>query len=575
MTPLGAGGDNIGIMFRYQDQNNYYRLSIDSRFGFTRLEKRVGGTFTTLARNAKGYVLNQAVNISIEVVGQTILVTLDGVPLFSATDPDIGSGTVALYASTEATFDNIVIDQVAAVPDIIISTPTADSVEPAGTFTVLAIASHVPAGGWVDFLLDGGFIDTDSTPPYTANFSSTQGEHTVTVDLFGSDSVLIDSHTNTVVGVLGDNYLSIGDSITNGTGDNYAADNQSADGRLRSISGYQPLLNDLLTTSMLYPQIIFNEGVGGDESFDATTRISSILERHPNANRALIMLGTNDTQATLPVIGSVFRSNMNTLLGALPSGMAATVAIPPPVFGRSTPYTDPINGSLNDFIRDYRTEITANLTGITVGPDFFKCFLEDANYFSLFADVLHTNALGTDVMSRLWAKILSGAMLPTDPCTIPGFVLKSFEPSTVAPWLKQNLIETGDEVYIDETYTLSTLPSGLGLETGVWVMTRNADSTNTSSAYITFDVDRDVTVYVAYDIDTGNVAETLPGWMISEGYTDTTSEITLSGVARPLRLYSAVFSGVTGTPIPVTLGGNLATGAAGALNNYLVIVVEN
>jgi hypothetical protein len=215
---------------------------------------------------------------------------------------------------------------------------------------------------------------------------------------------------------------------------------------------------------------------------------------------------------------------------------------------------------------------------MNIGPDFYKCFLEDANFFSLYEDNIHLNGLGTDVSSHLWHEILTGARTYLDPCTIPRFVLHNLEPSTVAPWLKQNLIEIGDNVYTDAPYTLSALPAGLGLETGVWVMTANADAGNTGNPttdpYITFDVDSDVTVYIAYDIDTSNPAETLPDWMISSGYTEVSpaSEISLSGVTRPYRLYSATVS----APATITLGGNHATGAAGlALNNYLVIVVEN
>ena len=105
-------------------------------------------------------------------------------------------------------------------------------------------------------------------------------------------------------------------------------------------------------------------------------------------------------------------------------------------------------------------------------------------------------------------------------------------------------------------------------------MTANQDSNNTSASYITFDVDRNVTVYIAYDIDTTNPAETLPDWISTGGYTEVTpaSVLTLSGVTRTYRLYSKTVTG----PASIVLGGNHAAGSSGtAVNNYLVIVVEN
>ena len=38
----------MGVMFRYQDDNNYYRIAIDSTFGVAWLIKRVAGTVTLL-----------------------------------------------------------------------------------------------------------------------------------------------------------------------------------------------------------------------------------------------------------------------------------------------------------------------------------------------------------------------------------------------------------------------------------------------------------------------------------------------------------------------------------------------
>jgi hypothetical protein len=191
--------------------------------------------------------------------------------------------------------------------------------------------------------------------------------------------------------------------------------------------------------------------------------------------------------------------------------------------------------------------------------------LEERNLFSLFVDNLHPNGLGYDYMTRLWHDTLTGAMQYTDPCPPPRFILLNLEPSTYAPYIKQNLIEIGDTYYIDETHTVSAIPSGLGLENGVWIMTPNSDATNTSSAYITFAIDRTVDVYVAYDVNDSSA--TIPDWL--SGYTDTEVNLPVSDPSAQLHLFNQTFP-----PGDVTLGGNLAQGANGADVNYIVIVAE-
>jgi hypothetical protein len=96
-------------------------------------------------------------------------------------------------------------------------------------------------------------------------------------------------------------------------------------------------------------------------------------------------------------------------------------------------------------------------------------------------------------------------------------------------------------------------------------MTADADAGNTSSNYVSFDTDRPVTVYIAYDAG----AASRPNWMSS--FTSTGLSVgTTDALAPTLNLYSRSYS--VGT---ITLGGNLAAGASGSLANYIAIVVEN
>ena len=305
-------------------------------------------------------------------------------------------------------------------------------------------------------------------------------------------------------------------------------------------------------------------------------RIDSILSRNPGLNKLTVLIGTNDSGSSMPATRAVFAENIQGIVDsvkAIDNTISIVVGITPPAFGlgsTGSKFDDPLapEATRNVLIQDYRDAIVQDVTDIDIGPDFFKCFLEERNLFSLFYDNVHLNGLGYDYMARLWHAVLTGATTYTAPCTPPRFILLNLEPSTSAPYIKQNLIEAGDTYYTDETHTVSAIPSGLGLEDGIWIMTPNADVAITDSAYITFDVDRTVDVYVAYDLDPGNPSATIPDWL--SGYTDTGATLQVSDPAAQFKLFRQTFS-----PGQIALGGNLAQGANGADVNYIAIVVEN
>jgi hypothetical protein len=107
--------DDLGVMFRYQDANNYYRFSWDKQRAYRRLVKRQNGVFTLLAKDAVPYVQGQAYQVKIVANGTTQQVWIDGVKIFSVTDPSFATGTVALYtwADQGAYFDNVVVTDLA------------------------------------------------------------------------------------------------------------------------------------------------------------------------------------------------------------------------------------------------------------------------------------------------------------------------------------------------------------------------------------------------------------------------------------------------------------------------------
>jgi hypothetical protein len=122
----------------------------------------------------------------------------------------------------------------------------------------------------------------------------------------------------------------------------------------------------------------------------------------------------------------------------------------------------------------------------------------------------------------------------------------------------QEALEAGDTVYIDRNYTYTSVPAVIQGES--YIQTANDDKVRTETALLTFSVNRDVTVYLAYDAR----ATARPAWLA--GWRDTGSSLNSTDV--PLDLYANDFAAGS-----ITLGGNLAAGAAGANSNYTVAIV--
>jgi hypothetical protein len=102
--------NSIGVMFRYQDDRNYYRFIWNQKSKFRRLEKIANGTATVLANDTVGYVKGRNYQLQIIAQGMTLSVFIDGAQIFSVADSTFTEGTVGLYSSSnQASFDNIVV----------------------------------------------------------------------------------------------------------------------------------------------------------------------------------------------------------------------------------------------------------------------------------------------------------------------------------------------------------------------------------------------------------------------------------------------------------------------------------
>ena len=117
--------DAIGVMFRYQGKDNYYRFSMDKQRGYQRLIKKVNGRYTTLAENNQSYNVGQWYTLKVRAVGSSIQVFVDNNLVFNVTDSQIPSGKIALYnwGQQSAYYDDVKVSvstdsfTVAILPD--------------------------------------------------------------------------------------------------------------------------------------------------------------------------------------------------------------------------------------------------------------------------------------------------------------------------------------------------------------------------------------------------------------------------------------------------------------------------
>ncbi|WP_069187891.1 family 16 glycoside hydrolase [Sporosarcina globispora] len=113
-TLRSTDNDGIGLMFRYQDPDNYYKLELDKERQFSKLFKVVDGVETTLAHVDKpGYIQGANFELEIKVVGNQIQAYQDGIDIFGEPiiDDSHSKGTVALYAweNPNSYFDDVMV----------------------------------------------------------------------------------------------------------------------------------------------------------------------------------------------------------------------------------------------------------------------------------------------------------------------------------------------------------------------------------------------------------------------------------------------------------------------------------
>ncbi len=105
--------DGFGAVFRFLDQERHYRLLFvqDGMNGgpVVRLDKREGREYTELWRAARGYQKGAELFIEINLEGDTIRASVDGLPLLEVKDGTFRRGKVGLFcfAQDGQAFDDV------------------------------------------------------------------------------------------------------------------------------------------------------------------------------------------------------------------------------------------------------------------------------------------------------------------------------------------------------------------------------------------------------------------------------------------------------------------------------------
>jgi hypothetical protein len=101
---MQSGNDHgLGLVFRYQDADNFYFFLMDRQGNYRRVGKKTGGVFGDLEVPAvqhvtPGYELDRPYEVAVACVGDAIAVFVDGAHILTGRDGSIAAaGRVGLY----------------------------------------------------------------------------------------------------------------------------------------------------------------------------------------------------------------------------------------------------------------------------------------------------------------------------------------------------------------------------------------------------------------------------------------------------------------------------------------------
>jgi len=429
--------DTIGILFGYQNNDNYYRFEFDGMKGHRKLWRKQGGMYTELNTSPQSFVRGQWVNLRVVHQNGVILIFVDGQQVMAVADATFSSGKLALFCARNAScsFDDIqVVTAPSApmlgllLPDSVVHASSEYFVNTDGVLDVSAISTISGGIGGVELVADEGtgaeLLLTDLVAPYNGEFNAlAAGNHVINGYLLDSNGVRITAPEAMVslplIGTGGIHLYVLGDSITNGIEDDLPGDDTSTETR-NTGGGYAPLLNNLLRADNSVPVTVLNDGNPGEESSEGAQRIAAVIQRTPAVQAYLVSYGANDSGGSMPTPSGLdlgpadsgyagsFKDNLQRLINAVtmpvPSGAGKLIFL-----AKAPPYL--ANSMRNTRVAEYNQVVDQLVTenGFSYAPpDFFTYFTINPGEFS--SDGIHPNGAGYQSMGNLWCQGLNGQM---------------------------------------------------------------------------------------------------------------------------------------------------------------------
>ena len=188
-TLRSTDNDVLGLMFRYQDQNNHYRFIMSSENGFRRLERVAGGVVTVLATDNVAYTPNKKYYLTVSAIGSVLQASVNGTPVFTVTDSTFPSGTIAAFSSYNAGsyFDNLTVtDRSGETPPTPEPEPTP---EPIATSSIL-----LDAGFNSDAALNAWTVVNQGTEQGPSNWRVANQELAQTSNIYSNTPGVAGTH---------------------------------------------------------------------------------------------------------------------------------------------------------------------------------------------------------------------------------------------------------------------------------------------------------------------------------------------------------------------------------------------
>ena len=432
----------IGVLFGYQGDNNYYRFEMNALKGYRKLWRRQGGAFTELNTSPQSYTGGQWVTLRIVHQNGVLLVYMDGQQVLATQDGTYTNTRLALFCSgnSSCSFDDVVVKAAPATPLAGLNLPDggvpthASSeyfVDGDGTLDVAGFATQATGVGGIRFVVDegsgGAQTQTDTTPPYTAQFSGlATGDHTVSAHLLDGSLAPLPAAEASVtlpqVGSQGVHLYGSGDSITLGWTDNLSSDDVSLDGR-NTGGGYPPVLNNYLSSyNSGKPVTVWNDGNSGETTVEGAAHIAAVLARTPAVQAYLFGYGTNDSGGSMLLDSGLglgpgdagypgsykyyVQQYINAVTGA---GKRVYLAKIPPYLsdaGRDATIQT-YNQVIDELVTKLQTDHPTDYVNY-VPPDFHTYFT--AHPGELGSDGIHPTGTGYASMGRLWCNALNEQM---------------------------------------------------------------------------------------------------------------------------------------------------------------------